>query len=111
MIKNYLFSTIFLIGILILNFSAYSQTSKNRTIKQQAVKYTCPMNPEIIRDLPGKCPKCGMKLIEVNRNIKPEMNKVHDSTMMKNDNKIMRHDSSVLKKGHMKRDSTSYMCM
>jgi len=25
-------------------------------------KYTCPMHPEIIRDSPGSCPKCGMAL-------------------------------------------------
>ncbi len=25
--------------------------------------YTCVMHPEIIRDKPGKCPKCGMKLV------------------------------------------------
>ncbi|RST87546.1 heavy metal translocating P-type ATPase [Aquibium carbonis] len=25
-------------------------------------KYTCPMDPEIIRDEPGTCPKCGMAL-------------------------------------------------
>jgi Cu2+-exporting ATPase len=26
-------------------------------------KYTCPMHPEVIKDAPGKCPKCGMELI------------------------------------------------
>lgn len=26
------------------------------------LKYTCPMHPEIIRDSPGDCPKCGMAL-------------------------------------------------
>ena len=26
------------------------------------VRYTCPMDPEIIRDRPGACPKCGMAL-------------------------------------------------
>ncbi|MBA7619893.1 hypothetical protein ES703_27235 [subsurface metagenome] len=32
---------------------------------QQSVsqKWTCSMHPEIIRDKPGKCPKCGMDLI------------------------------------------------
>src|SRR3989344_478277 len=25
--------------------------------------YTCPMDPDIIRDAPGNCPKCGMKLV------------------------------------------------
>jgi hypothetical protein len=27
-------------------------------------EYTCPMHPEIIRDKPGKCPKCGMNLVK-----------------------------------------------
>lgn len=26
-------------------------------------KYTCPMHPEVVKDAPGKCPKCGMDLI------------------------------------------------
>lgn len=26
--------------------------------------YTCTMHPEVISDKPGKCPKCGMKLVE-----------------------------------------------
>jgi Cu+-exporting ATPase len=26
------------------------------------MKYTCPMDPEIVRDKPGSCPKCGMAL-------------------------------------------------
>ncbi|MCB1965579.1 MAG: YHS domain-containing protein, partial [Candidatus Accumulibacter sp.] len=25
-------------------------------------QYTCPMHPEIVRDAPGDCPKCGMAL-------------------------------------------------
>jgi Cu+-exporting ATPase len=25
-------------------------------------EYTCPMHPEIVRDEPGSCPKCGMAL-------------------------------------------------
>ena len=28
-----------------------------------ATKYTCPMHPEVIADQPGRCPKCGMKLV------------------------------------------------
>jgi FtsP/CotA-like multicopper oxidase with cupredoxin domain len=25
--------------------------------------YACPMHPEVVRDQPGRCPKCGMKLM------------------------------------------------
>jgi Cu+-exporting ATPase len=28
----------------------------------EKIEYTCPMHPEIIRDKPGSCPKCGMAL-------------------------------------------------
>lgn len=30
-----------------------------------AVKYTCPMHPQIISDRPGKCPICGMDLVQI----------------------------------------------
>jgi len=26
--------------------------------------YTCPMHPDVAQDKPGKCPKCGMNLVE-----------------------------------------------
>ena len=28
-------------------------------------QFTCPMHPEVIKDVPGTCPKCGMKLVPV----------------------------------------------
>ena len=28
-----------------------------------SARYTCPMHPEIVRDAPGSCPKCGMALV------------------------------------------------
>jgi hypothetical protein len=31
---------------------------------QKAVQYTCPMHPELVKDAPGDCPKCGMKLVQ-----------------------------------------------
>jgi len=31
---------------------------------EQAKQYTCPMHPEVVQDKPGKCPKCGMTLVE-----------------------------------------------
>ena len=26
-------------------------------------RYTCSMHPEVVRDAPGSCPKCGMTLV------------------------------------------------
>jgi Heavy metal binding domain len=28
-----------------------------------ATTFTCPMHPEVQKDKPGKCPKCGMPLV------------------------------------------------
>jgi Cu+-exporting ATPase len=36
--------------------------------------YTCPMHPEIIRDQPGSCPKCGMALEPVTVSLEHEAN-------------------------------------
>lgn len=30
----------------------------------QAIKYTCPMHPNVVQDGPGKCPVCGMDLVK-----------------------------------------------
>ena len=32
------------------------------SLENSLQKYTCPMHPHIIKDAPGKCPLCGMKL-------------------------------------------------
>ncbi|HWC60228.1 MAG TPA: heavy metal-binding domain-containing protein [Verrucomicrobiae bacterium] len=31
---------------------------------EHAMQYTCPMHPEVVQNSPGKCPKCGMDLVE-----------------------------------------------
>lgn len=51
----------------IANATAPSQTADTKSPDgakgQQAAAYTCPMHPEVTSDKPGKCPKCGMKLV------------------------------------------------
>ena len=55
--------------LLLFSLSACNENSKSdQSEKQKPANkkqlYTCSMHPEIIRDKPGDCPICGMKLVE-----------------------------------------------
>lgn len=49
---------------LVLGFILTGCNSKEKS-EQVAVKYTCPMHPEILKDGPGTCPICKMDLVPV----------------------------------------------
>ena len=40
-----------------------SSTPPDVAAASSGTRYTCPMHPDIVRDAPGSCPKCGMALI------------------------------------------------
>ncbi len=40
-------------------------THPNAALEALGPRYTCPMHPEIVRDAPGNCPKCGMTLTAI----------------------------------------------
>ncbi len=66
---------VFIITGLVLLFSAIGCKNSKNSPAQQETKagkeiYTCPMHPEIIRDKPGNCPICGMKLVKKEINSK-----------------------------------------
>ena len=45
--------------------SPSNQKTETKNENKEAMKtYTCSMHPEVKSDKPGKCPKCGMELIE-----------------------------------------------
>lgn len=52
------------LGVAALNVTGCKKSDPAATTDSQAVKYTCPMDPEVVKDAPGDCPKCGMKLVE-----------------------------------------------
>lgn len=60
--KTYL---LFLI-LFITTQQLFAQNDSTKTQAVDSVIYTCPMHPEITSDKPGKCPKCGMELIQKN---------------------------------------------
>ncbi|MBK0379235.1 heavy metal-binding domain-containing protein [Mucilaginibacter segetis] len=42
-----------------------NKTNTDTTAKKTAtMQYTCTMHPEVLSNKPGKCPKCGMTLVE-----------------------------------------------
>ena len=62
--KNY-FLTLILIVCASPMF-AQTDTAKIQKTSADSIIYTCTMHPEIISDKPGKCPKCGMELVQKN---------------------------------------------
>ena len=98
-----IFSTILLIGIVFTSFSNLvnaQTTTKSATEQQVAKKYTCPMHPEVMMDKPGKCPKCGMTLVEKTNKKQGGMHNMHNMKNMENmhDSTMMKHDSTKMKK-------------
>ena len=41
-----------------------NQSEQPAQKSEKAAQYTCPMHPDVVQDKPGKCPKCGMDLVE-----------------------------------------------
>ncbi len=51
-----------------------------RRSRIDAAKYTCPMHPEIRRDVPGDCPICGMALVALAGNAETDDGELRDLT-------------------------------
>lgn len=96
-----IFSTVLLIGFIFTSFSntvnAQTTTKKSATEQQVAKKYICTMHPEVVMDKPGKCPKCGMNLVEKTDIKESGMHKMHKMQNM-NDSTMMKKDSTKMKK-------------
>jgi hypothetical protein len=99
-----LFSAILLLGLMVTNFSGtsvYGQSKQQKSTTMQKVKYTCPEHPEVVMDKPGKCPKCGMDLVEKKAAPAGTMKSMPESTTKHKHNKMM-NDSLGTKKEPLK---------
>ena len=53
-------------AILLASTATFAQAKKSahkHSHSSAAKKYTCTMHPEVVSNKPGKCPKCGMKMV------------------------------------------------
>ena len=52
---------------LVLGFAVFNLTGCKKSEPAgsgtHAQQFTCPMHSEVVKDAPGDCPKCGMKLV------------------------------------------------
>ncbi len=57
------------LGLTALGVTGCSKSEHDHSASEQPstaakTQYTCRMHPEVVQDKPGKCPKCGMDLVE-----------------------------------------------
>jgi RND family efflux transporter MFP subunit len=71
-------------GYLSYTYLFHSHTGSTGVEEKQL--YTCPMHPQIIREKPGECPICGMKLVPIKKEEKPKEKKImYKSSMNPNE--------------------------
>lgn len=50
-------------GLLAGSATTWMAVHRHAAASRTAIRYHCPMHPEVVRDEPGDCPICGMRLV------------------------------------------------
>ena len=77
--------------------------------KMHEKMYTCPMHSDVMQDHPGKCPKCGMDLVESKNMTKGYCPMCKEKTMMK-DGKCTKCGKQITKYGEKGQSKKVYIC-
>jgi Cu(I)/Ag(I) efflux system membrane fusion protein len=84
---NWILCLLLLCAIFLSNCKQHSEKVHEHTTEANQL-YTCPMHPQIIKDKPGNCPICGMKLVKKETDAKT-INEVELSTLLKPANQFV----------------------
>ena len=106
--KSRMFVLVMMVAVFLLTASvaspASAQEAKAKKEMVKAKKYYCPHHPNEVSDKPGKCPVCGMALVEMTDNgkkaVSKDMKMSNDEmkmgkSEMKGDMKKMNHDKMM----------------
>jgi len=52
------------LAVVALGVTGCTKSDSTQSGGTQAKQYTCSMHPDVVKDAPGKCPKCAMELTE-----------------------------------------------
>ena len=77
-------------ALTISSVAIFAQTGKKMSDTATHKVYTCTMHPDVVSDKPGKCPKCGMTLVEKKTNKKGMSNDMDKMPMHKKDSSTMK---------------------
>lgn len=102
--KSRMFVLVLMVAGLLLAGSmtrpAGAQEAKAKKEMVKTKKYYCPHHPNEVSDKPGKCPVCGMDMVEMK-----DMGKSQDVKTMKMDKDTMKGDMKKMNHEKMMKDS------
>lgn len=62
--RKIIYIPVMILGLAIISCNGRGSSGKEQKMEADKQLYTCPMHPEVIKDKPGNCPICGMKLVK-----------------------------------------------
>lgn len=105
--KN-LFTMLLLVAFATIGFAQDTANKKKAMPMREMKQYSCPMHPEMMKDQPGKCPKCGMDLTESKHHGRTYCPMCKEKTVIK-DGKCSKCGKKIAKHGG-KGHTQGYVC-
>ena len=79
LIKLLFMATLTIVSVTVFAQDSAKNKMRAKTHMADSIVYTCTMHPDVVSDKPGKCPKCGMDLVQ--KKVKLQAKKLYTCTM------------------------------